>query len=387
MSKAASKNITIFLPRLHNNFRPLINGLLKNNYKVSVLVMRAGKIEDHSKVNYVKAKRYSLTGKKLTNNDEIRKFEFISVFDVIKYFNENRPRYLLIRNDTTLAFLTILVVGKINKCKIIFYNQYPYFDQKISRNIYNLFLYKIFKIPSITPVLNSKLDFKYIAKYESATQYKNRLHNFLRDTPSSNGKIWFPFSTEKNSSNKPKTNRIKILTVGKFEERKNLDLVIKYMSEICKNDSQMYELTIVGELESKHLNYFNFINRLKSISETKNLIINIHSNISRPKIMNLYSNSHYFFLLSEKEICSVSQLEAYMHNCKLIINYDNGNLDFLPIHKNYYIVTNLREFILDPRRLKFDNKTIKMDNYICQYNEIFGVNSQVQRIKNLFEMN
>jgi glycosyltransferase involved in cell wall biosynthesis len=385
MSKITAKNITIFLPRLHNNMRPLINGLLENNYKVSVLVMRSGQIEDHSKINYTKAKRYSFMCKKLKNIDEIRRFEFISLFDVIKYFKKNKPEYLLIRNDTTLAFLTVLMIGKIRKCRIIFYNQYPYFDNHITRNIYNSFFYKILRIPSITPVLNENLDLKNIVKNETLTEYKKRLFNLLQNTPSSTGKIWFPFGIEKLPSNKPNIKKINILTVGKFEKRKNLDLVIDCVSKISKNKKQLFELTIAGELEPKHTDYFNYINYLSSNSGTKNLKIQVLCNLSRPKMMNLYRNSHYFFLLSEKEICSVSQVEAFIHNCKLVINCDNGNLDFLPVHKNYFLVTDLEQFIANPGQIKLDNRVVNMNNYIYEYNKVFGINSQAKRLDFLFQ--
>jgi hypothetical protein len=102
-------------------------------------------------------------------------------------------------------------------------------------------------------------------------------------------------------------------------------------------------------------------------------------------MMNLYRNSHYFFLLSEKEICSVSQVEAFIHNCKLVINCDNGNLDFLPVHKNYFLVTDLEQFIANPGQIKLDNRVVNMNNYIYEYNKVFGINSQAKRLDFLFQ--
>jgi glycosyltransferase involved in cell wall biosynthesis len=347
--------------------------------------MRNGEIEDHSRINYMRVKRFNFAGKELLNTDEIKKFELLSISELISHFNSNRPKYLLIRNDTTFAFLIVLVLGIVYKSKIVFYNQYPYFDKNIFRNLYNYFFYKLFKIPSITPVLKSNLNLDRFKTKESPMEYKARLEFLSRLIPSKYGKIWFPFSVKKLSGSKPKTKVIRILTVGKFVKRKNLDLIINFLSNISEDQNQFFELIIAGELESKHIDYFNYINNLSSKLQTKHFRIKIFKNLSHNKVMNLYSNSHYFILLSEKEISSVSQVEAFVHNCKLIISCDNGNLDFLPLHKNYFMVRNLQQFIENPKQFKLNNRLINMDRYISQYNSVFGIDPQVKRLNNLFQ--
>ena len=62
------KNITLFLPRLHNNLRPLIDILIQLDYEVTVLALRSGKVEDHSGITHIKIRKQNTVFNKYLNH-------------------------------------------------------------------------------------------------------------------------------------------------------------------------------------------------------------------------------------------------------------------------------------------------------------------------------
>ena len=104
------KKITFFLPRLHNNIRPIIDTLIELNFEVTVLALREGKIENHSSINYVKLKKMKILKNKYFDNKVIKKFEFPSVIQVRKHLKDHKHNYMIIRNDFTLSYIPILIL-------------------------------------------------------------------------------------------------------------------------------------------------------------------------------------------------------------------------------------------------------------------------------------
>ena len=385
-SQAFNKKITFFLPRLHNNIRPLIDTLIELNFEVTVLALREGRVENHSGIKYIKLRKSSIFTKKYFDAKRIKKIEFPSLSQVYKLLKNQKPDYMIIRNDFTLAYLPVLILSMFRRSKILLYNQYPKNNPPFLQFVYNLFFYKLLHIKTITPVLNKLPVIREKSYSESLEQYRLRLFTSLKHDKSKSGTVWVPFILR----NKPVSfiadndNIIKIVTVGKIQKRKNLDQIIWLLESYAKSRDLPIELTIIGESVDLEENFLSYLQKLKHIV-SKSVQIRILVNLNHEEVCKIYDRSNIFMLLSEKEIASVSQVEAFQSGCSIIIFFENGNLDFLPLDPLLKIIYNFHDTdkSLDII-LKNPNSRSRVLSYSSIYEELCcGVNG-VNRILNLF---
>ena len=380
------KKIVFFLPRLHNNMRYLVNALLDLDFEVSVLVLREGEVEDHSRVNFIKLRKLSFFGLRFFDSKNQERFEFASINHVFSLLKNNKPDFMLIRNDSTLAFLPVLILGKYFKIKIILYNQYPKYKPTFRMVVYNKLFFIFFGVKTITPVLNKNFANNGMLSSENPEQYKSRLENFLKYNKRTESTIWMPFTFYPKYplievDNK---NIVKIMTVGKIQKRKNLDKVILRLIDFARTSHYNFELTIVGERVDSELKYLSYIENL-SRTTLENLKINLFVNLNHNDTLNMYRNSSIFILLSEKEIASISQLEAFAVGCKILVFFDNGNLDFLPVDSSFQKITDITEFgTIFELILKNQKPKRQIHEYYEIYDEVCGGINGVKRFLDLF---
>jgi hypothetical protein len=380
------KKIVFFLPRLHNNMRYLVNALLDLDFEVSVLVLREGEVEDHSRVNFIKLRKLSFFGLRFFDSKNQERFEFASINHVFSLLKNNKPDFMLIRNDSTLAFLPVLILGKYLKIKIILYNQYPKYKPTFRMVVYNKLFFIFFGVKTITPVLNKNFANNGMLSSENPEQYKSRLENFLKYNKRTESTIWMPFTFYPKYplievDNK---NIVKIMTVGKIQKRKNLDKVILRLIDFARTSHYNFELTIVGEKVDSELKYLSYIENL-SRTTLENLKINLFVNLNHNDTLNMYRNSSIFILLSEKEIASISQLEAFAVGCKILVFFDNGNLDFLPVDSSFQKITDITEFgTIFELILKNQKPKRQIHEYYEIYDEVCGGINGVKRFLDLF---
>ena len=100
--------------------------------------------------------------------------------------------------------------------------------------------------------------------------------------------------------------KIKILTIGKFEDRKNHLMLIKSLLSIQKN----YELLIIGEVSNQI--HKNKLNEIQNFIKANNLLgsIKIKINIPHKEIKKYYIESDLFVLPATREHASISVLES-----------------------------------------------------------------------------
>jgi hypothetical protein len=337
--------ITIFVPRLHNNLRPMIEGFIKLGLTVSVLTLRKGVIEDYSKINYTILEKFSIRKNKELNPINIKKFFIPSPLQILKYFKLEKPKYLLVRNDHSFAYLPIFVIGKIFKCKIVLYNQYPIKNAKFIERVYNFFFYSFFKCKTISPVWQKKYANSETINNETHEQYEKRLLEMLNLKGPNHTPIWVPFGADE-VFNQPKylaSNTINFLSIGKFQARKKHEVALELLKEYSERNLLKINFVIIGEVVPDNNSYFNALVRHAKYIQTQYFHVEILKNISRSEVRSYLIHSHYFILLSENEVASFSQLEAFLFNCKLIIFYENGFLDFLPKYTDYQVIRSLDE--------------------------------------------
>jgi hypothetical protein len=385
MIQQTDKIIAIFVPRLHNNIRPLIEGLLELNFQVSVLALREGAVEDHSRITYIKLKRYSMFGKKYHNHENIRKFEFPSLSELYRFMLEHKPQLMIIRNDLTIAYLPIFILAKLYRSKVILYNQYPKNNPKHYQNLYNKFFFIFFNTKTITPVVNRIYPVANELIFESEKQYEHRIKNNLKYDSVKSSTIWFPFVSNILNTNQTRvTNEIvKVFTVGKMQSRKNLHRVIIFLSDYVLKNEILVELIVAGEYSDGQKMYLSYLNNLKNLAP-QNLKIKIITNINSKDIKNIFLDTDIFLLLSESEVASVSQLDAFISGCKILVFHENGNLDFLPIDPLYQKIYAWSEFECKfDKILKLNKNELRVLKYVEVYNESCGGSNAIHRLLNI----
>jgi hypothetical protein len=369
------KNITIFLPRLHNNFRPMIEGLVGLGLSVSVIVLRKGIIEDYSKIDITVLESFSILNRKKVNPSKIGKFYIPNLPKILQHFKLKKPQYLLIRNDHTFAYLPVLVMGKLFRCKIMLYNQYAVKNGKLVERVYNYFFYLVFKCKTISPVWHSSHIQKENQTYETDEQYEARLLSMLNFSRHNQASIWIPFGAVE-IFEKPKINNsINFLSIGKFELRKNHHVAINLLHKLSEINKIKINLKIIGELTFDNDPYFASVLKQSQNSKSTYFKVDVLKNISRTETKTHLIESQYFILLSEKEVASFSQLEAFLCGCKIIIFYENGFLDFLPKHEDFKILDSL-DFDANDNIINFNNSQFFNKSFIqiyfkhCNYIEL-----------------
>lgn len=368
------ETITLFLPRLHNNIRPLVDGLLKLNLKVSILVLREGVIEDHSEIDYIKLRCFTPMKQLFSLINKEYKFQIPSPLQVYTHFKIHRPSYLLVRNDSNFAYCVVLFFGLIFKSKILMYNQYPLVKPGIKKNLYNYFFYYLLNIRTISPVLNKVSIMPEITISETPEEYRKRLQNYS-NANYKNRSMWFPFGGGEDDLKINKINStdgIKILSIGKFEKRKNMDKALSALNKVSIRQNKKIIFTIIGEYDVSKKPYFDYLNRIANKYNTDSFQVSVIVNMSRNDLRKEFLKTHYFILLSEQEIASYSQLEAFLYGCKVVVFYDNGFLNFLPYNSNYTVLYRKENFYQDLNNIIFNNEIAESYEYVAEYLKLFN---------------
>lgn len=309
--------IMLIVPRYHTNQTEWIKGLIKNNNQVRVLAQYRGLTESYESIDplLIRESWISTIISKIIENSNytdnaktIKKMSTFSpsIFILFKIIRDYNPEVVILRDRTKLSAYSYLIC-KILKIECILYNQIPYLkatDKSYIKRILNRLLFPNFRM---TPVIG-----------EAKMQEKSK-HEFF---------IPFAVKTSKQANrNYFKNNRINILSIGKFYERKNHLMLINVVNNL-KNNADVH-LTIVGEVSNQsNENYLAKVNSL--ISDLNlNSIITIKTNIPHEKMHDVFMDNDIYVLTSTKEQAAVSHLEAMAHGLPAICSDNNGTSSYI----------------------------------------------------------
>ena len=333
MPHIIKKKILFIGPRLHTNYLGSFKALIKNNFKLYFFAKLSNGGEDHSLIkpiiiqeSYFSKIRKIIFGDIKSNNSQY--FPKISKF--VKLVRKIRPDYSIIRLHGRLYTYFSALIIKFFGGKIIFYDQIDLSNHKFSKlEKIEIFLRKlIFNDKLISPICSTKKTLK---------------DNFY----------FVPFCSDivkkKSFSNK----KLKILSIGKFQRRKNYLLLIKVVEDLSKTIN--IQLNIVGECQNKsHKEHKKeIINYIES--KKLNKIINIKKYIKHNKIDNLYKNNDLFILPAENEIASVSIVEALGFGLPVICSDDCGSQVYVKNGYNGFIFKKNNALSLKNKITKFTN--------------------------------
>ena len=252
--------IAFLAPRYHTNQISLVRYLVESGHKVNFHVIRISQSEDHT---FIKPMLINLNiaikfiKLFLKNNNPLFDYRYglPSISELLK-FKSNKYDLAIIRDPINLMGLSYILWSKIIGVKIILYIQ----REVHKKNTFNIieiiekFFIKILNTHCISPCLGN-------------TKFKKN-----------NNKItYLPFCLHANNYAKEwfLNDKINILTIGKFINRKNHSLLIRALSMIKINNN--FKLTIIGECSnSEHFNNLKKIKReIKCFKIKKKIFIEL----------------------------------------------------------------------------------------------------------------
>lgn len=321
--------------RYHTNQAPIMKGLVERGHAVCFVSHYQGKLEDYSYVTPVVAgysKIFSavnwiyvhiLQRKNSKACDMRLKYGFPSMSKVRKIVLDFKPDVMIIRERSVYSIFTCLACKRLG-IPMILYNQSPLWEDEIKNDLPHRIVRGLLPSIRITPVLGVEGEGKVKEK----------------------GAVFVPFVMEPRLNPEKKqwfvNGRINILCVGKYEERKNILMLLEVVSRIAE-EYNLY-LTVAGECAD----YFErkYKENLEKFIEEYNLTerVTLMENLAYENMEELYAHADLFVLPSTREPASVSQLEAMSFSVPVICSDKNGTSCYIKEGVNgYHFKDNNRE--------------------------------------------
>ncbi|MCH5248448.1 MAG: glycosyltransferase [Lachnospiraceae bacterium] len=316
--------------RYHTNQTAIMKGWLENGHKVRFLSQYAGKIEDHTYVkpiivgysvffrafdyiyiNFLKRKDPAAIDMKL-------KFGIPPLFRLVKYIKEFNPDLAILR-ERSVYTICMNAICKHYKIPTILYNMNPVWEKPKKMDLAHKLVWKLTPKYRITPTKLVGIDYTGLIEDNNA--------------------YWAPYLMEPQTAPDEKTyfanDRINILCIGKYQERKNHFMMIEVVEELLPKYN--IHLTIAGEISNHfHEEYYKRINdyvKAHNLEERLTLLVNVN----RDAIAEEYKKADVFVLPSTGEPAAVTPIEAMAHSVPAISGSDNGTASYIDYGKTGYV--------------------------------------------------
>ena len=330
-AKKSSKSLLFFLPRYHTNLVGITNYFFEKRIKTKFFTLSKSQIENYT---------YSIPQiiPKISFNFFLR-FTFLNYFKIIKTLRKKKYDLIVIRLCNFQFDICLPIFLKLfTNIKFLFYSQTDldyYFNLNLYKKIKYFIYLNLFNSKIITPVFDIK-------------KFKHNKY-FLP----------FPFILKMKNQKIRKTNYLKILTIGKFQERKNFFLLLK----VLENINFKFKLIIIGQITNSEQKCLyrkikNYINNKKLSDKVK-----LNVNVDHKKIDKYYNWCDFFILPSTNEPASISTLEALSFKKPVICSSNNGSKYYIQDDDNGYIFK-------DNNTISLKNKIIKMNKNLKNLNLI-----------------
>ena len=306
-------NILFIAPRLHTNINYSLKALKSKGHNISYIAQQRGLIEDYSEVK----------------PHIINRKDFIikNIFIIFRLISSFKPEYAIVRFPGNLLTYLTVIIAKIFNSKIILYQQIQSKSLVRILNSNNKLIAKI-KYKLFLTMLNACI----VTPLNNHNNKELKLHKNV---------YFLPFTVNVENRSYILKKKKRILSIGKFQYRKNHLNSLKAINQIKKLGN--FHFTIIGEISSaEHWN--NFI-EIHSYIENNDLSdkVSIFANIEHLKIANFYRENDIFLLISKNEPAAISPLEAIGYGLINICSKECGTIT--------YIKNNLNGYIVDPEKL------------------------------------
>ena len=328
---ASSTKLLFIVPRLHTNLLGWLLGLKLLNVNYKIVVQTKSLSEDYSlgvpekidpRSSYYKFSNFN-------------KMYFSSYSLLYRKIRSIKPSIIVFRLEMNFTSFLMLANIVFSRIPFIIYDQWPIINTGKLKKLIRFILNKFLQAPIITPVYSYDDDWIGNSIIESCDCEKI---NFL---PFGMPVFDEAMLKKKESySDEP----IRLISIGKYQFRKNHLKVIKFLSLNSDFMKSNIELEIIGELtQSEHRKVLNRINQLILSSELKNKI-KLTYNLNHQETLDKIKDCDIFLLLSDSEPASISNIEAMAFGKPIIIKSGNGTANYLNKKEGGFIVSNFDEF-------------------------------------------
>ena len=316
--------------RYHTNQTTIMKGWKENGHEVLFLSQYAGKVEDYTWVQPVvmgyaalfRAFDYLyvhfLKRKDPFAIDMKLKFGIPPLFKIAKKIKEFKPDIAILR-ERSIYTICMYAICRHYHIPTILYNLSPVWDKPRKKDLAHKLVWKLTPEYRITPTNLVGIDFTGLIKDEKG--------------------YWAPFLMEPQLPPEKKSyfadNRINVFCIGKYQERKNHQMMIEAVAELLPKYD--LHLTIAGEISNSfHEEYFRKVSdyvRTHGLEERVTFL----KNLNRTAIAEEYQKADVYVVPSTGEPASITVIEAMAYSVPAISGTDNGTASYIDFGKTGYV--------------------------------------------------
>lgn len=316
--------------RYHTNQNTIMKGWKENGHEICFISQFAGKIEDYTYVKPVvlgygalfrlidKFYVNVLFKKKANAIDMKLKCGWPPIRKMAKIIREFQPDVAIIRERSVYS-ICMNAICKHYKIPTILYNLSPVWDYKFKDDPAHRIVWKLTPHYRMTPV--DVVGTSYEGKIKDKDSY------------------WAPFLMEPQLSPEEKIyfqgNRINVFCIGKYQQRKNLWMMVYAVEKLGKK--YPLHLTITGELSNHfHQEYYDKITAYVKEHGMEEQVT-FYSNLNKTRVMEEYAKADLYVIPSTGEPASITVIEGMAHSIPVISGSDNGSANYIVEGKTGYV--------------------------------------------------
>lgn len=316
--------------RYHTNQTTIMKGWKENGHEVRFLSQYAGKVEDYTYVqpivvgysrlfmafdyiyvHFLKRNDPSAIDMKL-------KCGIPPLFKLAKYIKEFKPDIAIIR-ERSIYTICMNAICRLYHIPTILYNLSPVWDKPKKMDLAHKIVWKLTPKYRMTPTNLVGIDFTGLVKDEYG--------------------YWAPFLMEPQVAPEERSyfagGRINIFCIGKYQERKNHQMMIEAVEELLPKYD--LHLTIAGEISNAfHEEYYqkvvNYVKKHQLEDRVTFLV-----NLNRQQVSEEYKKADLYVVPSTGEPASITVIEAMAHSIPAVSGTDNGTASYIDYGKTGYV--------------------------------------------------
>ena len=316
--------------RYHTNQTTIMKGWKENGHEVRFLSQYAGKVEDYTYVQPIVV-GYSrlfmafdyiyvhfLKRKDPFAIDMKLKCGIPPLFKLAKYINEFQPDIAIIR-ERSIYTICMNAICRHYHIPTILYNLSPVWDKPKKMDLAHKIVWKLTPKYRMTPTNLVGIDYTGLVKDEYG--------------------YWAPFLMEPQVAPEERTyfanERINIFCIGKYQERKNHQMMIEAVEELLPKYD--LHLTIAGEISNPfHEEYYQKVVHYVKEHQLEDRVTFL-VNLNRQQVSEEYKKADLYVVPSTGEPASITVIEAMAHSIPAISGTDNGTASYIDYGKTGYV--------------------------------------------------
>lgn len=308
--------------RYHTNQNTIMKGWKENGHEVCFISQFAGKIEDYTYVkpivlgygaifrllDYIYV--HILFPKKANAIDMKLKCGWPPLCRMAKIIRDFKPDVAIIRERSVYS-ICMTFLCRTYHIPTILYNLSPVWDYRFKDDLAHRIVWKLTPRYRMTP--SDVIGISYEGKRKDNDSY------------------WAPFLMEPQVAPGERTyfrgNRINLFCIGKYQQRKNLWMMVYAAEKLSKK--YPLHLTITGELSNHfHQEYYDAITGYVKEHGLED-VVTFYCNLNKTRVMEEYEKADLYVIPSTGEPASITVIEAMAFSIPAISGSDNGSANYI----------------------------------------------------------